>query len=100
MKIDRLPPNTCPLIDAVIKDINAAIGYAANNYTDLEEAESALTDICWALDGLEDKLEEIRRANSTLRSEAESAIEECSYLEKELSSLESIAYESETNCRL
>lgn len=65
----------------------------SKTYTDLEEAESALTDICWALDGLEDRLEEIRLANSTLRSEAESAIEECGNLEKELSSLESIAYE-------
>lgn len=93
MKIDRLPPNTCPLIDAVIKDINAAIGYAAKNYTDLEEADSALTDICWALEGLEDKLEEIRRANGSLRSEAEDAIEKVEMLEKELGTLERIAYE-------
>lgn len=93
MKIDRLPPNTCPLIDAVIKDINAAIGYAAKNYTDLEEADSALTDICWALEGLEDKLEEIRRANSSLRAEAEDAIDKVEMLEKEIDILERIAYE-------
>lgn len=93
MKIDRLPPNTCPLIDAVIKDINNAISYAIKNYTDLEEYYSALEDISWALDGLEDKLEEIRRANSSLRSEAEDAIAKVEVLEKELSELESIAYE-------
>jgi chromosome segregation ATPase len=93
MKIDRLPPNTCPLIDTVIKDINSSISYAVKRYDDLEEAESAMQDICWALEGLEDKLEEIRRANSSLRSEAEDAIAEVELLEKELSSLERIAYE-------
>lgn len=88
MKIDRLPPNTCPVIDSIIQEINAAIGYAAKPYNDLEEAENAMHDICWALGDLEDKLEKVRDANASLRSEAESAIEDVEILEKEIRSLE------------
>lgn len=84
MKIDRLPPNTCPLIDGIIVEINEAIRIAAKPYDDLEEAENAMHDICWALRDLEDMLEKVRYANATLRSEAVSAIEEVINLELEL----------------
>ena len=83
----KLPPNTCPQIDSVIEEINSAIKIAAKCYDSLDDAENALGDIIWALNGLEDKLEIIREANGDLRQAAEEENAAKEEAEKEVSML-------------
>lgn len=67
--INPQPGDTCSLIDEVIQKIDEALGYTKNadRSESIDELRDACTDVDWALDGLEDKLEAIRERVSSVR---------------------------------
>lgn len=60
--------HTCPDIDKVIKWIVSAMQVAKDGRKTFPEADDLFQDIYDELDGCEGKLEELRRANDTLRN--------------------------------
>lgn len=72
----KLPKNTCPDIDRVLKAINTAIELCdceldTDNFNEIDRAIRILNDIASELHGMDSILECIREANSTLRGAAE-----------------------------
>lgn len=60
--------HTCPDIDKAIKWIDSAMQMAKDGRKVFPEADDLFHDIYNELDGCEGKLEELRRANDTLRN--------------------------------
>lgn len=78
-------PETCPLIDGVIRAIRGAIKTADKGAGCLEDekAVSFLEDVEFELRGLEDDMETIRKHNRALRDALCAALERVDELEKE-----------------
>ena len=82
--------NTCPDIDKVISGIKDSISECNPRYSydNLEDANDALETIDNELYGLEDMLEELRSANSALRTWGEEMESEIIDLQSELDNQE------------
>lgn len=82
-------PHTCPDIDKLVDSIRSSLKSLKLAYT---EEDSAANDHIWnaesELKGLEDLLEDIRTANTELRSFGEEKAEECERLESEIEVLQ------------
>ena len=87
MVMNREPTgNTCGDIDGIISSINNAIGLCdQGSDPEIEDLIDALHDIDHGLYGLEDLLEQLRTANSTLRDWGNEEAKEVDRLEDELS---------------
>lgn len=68
-----MPKQTCPAIDRVLKSIRAADATArlAGRHCEHDPSTEAFDEIRTALSGIEDELEKLRLANSSLRESAE-----------------------------
>jgi len=84
--ISRQPEDTCPLIDAVIREISNALGYVKNadRIDDVRELQEICSSVDWAIDGLEDKLEAIRTRVSEVRAWGQEWKDEAKRLQNEL----------------
>lgn len=71
----KLPNNTCPDIDKIIKSINDAMEMCdvtldTDDVSEVQRAINILNDIEYELRDLEDLLEGLRKDNATLREAA------------------------------
>ena len=64
-----IPPDTCPIIDKIVKAVRSAEKVADNWRRDdaVTDLQNALGDIGWKLGGLETQIETVREHNATLR---------------------------------
>lgn len=60
--------HTCPDIDKIVKWIASAMQIAKDGRKAFPDADGLFHDIYYELDGSEDLLEQLRRANDTLRN--------------------------------
>lgn len=93
--IDRLPPNTCPLIDSVLERIDQALGELqkisrdiGHEEIDVENIDGFVSDAVHELKSCASTMEDIRSANAKLRDAAETNYSEGSDYRDQVEDLE------------
>lgn len=79
---------TCPDIDKVINHIMGAIKTAIKGRKELPEADDYFYDILYDLEGLDEKLEDLRNDNSQLRNWGDGLEEELHAAAQQIADLE------------